>query len=1210
MPPPLRVRALASLVLLATCAPALAQPAGAPLGDALRDFAETRGLSLVYSADLVAGRRTTCPAAGRTSGRPAPAVLACLVEGTGLEARRLPSGAYALYRVSGGGAPPDRPAPPAPSGGGAVRSEAATLSGFVTDAATGEVLVGAAVYVPGAGRGASTNGYGYYSLALSVGEVRVTVSYVGYETATATVALDADVRYDVALDAVGGLGEVVVEGEAVEVEAPGSVRLTAAEVERVPALLGEADPLKALQLTPAVRFGSEGSSGLHVRGGSPDQTLLLLDGAPVYNAAHLAGAVSVFNSDALQSVRLVPGAAPARYGGRLSAVVDVAQREGSRERRTGTATVGLLASRALVEGPLAGGHGAFVVAGRRSYADLLLRPLLFASSGGDYALGYFFQDASAKANLDLDDRTRVFASVYGGQDRFYNHSSETFTSTERTEAFSTGVEWGNTTATVRATRVLSPRAFASALVYYSRYGFAAEREASDTFPPTSDRTSRAVTFEQSSGLTDVAARADVEVAATAFGLAHAVEAGAAVERRSFRPASVLRSRTVGGDEDVAEVEDRVSTVGGSAYVSDAVRLGGVRAEVGLRLGWLAVRGRAFAGLQPRLGLTSAVGPWTLRASAGRSWQPLHLLTNAGVGLPTDLWVPATDRVGPASAWQVAAEAERPLGAGWSASAGAFAKTMTGLVEYRDGAGFFASGAGWEDDVMTGSGRAVGVELAARKTGGRTEVQVAYALSRSARTFPEIDGGRTFPYRYDRTHDLSVTATRHLSPRRRLTALLVYASGAAVTVPVARTGFNTYLYGDRNRHRLPAYHRLDVSYEVDYGRGRLALGFHNMYNRLNPYYYRVRDALRPPGAGRERRVPARRALPHPPVGELPLRTVTMRHPALSLLALFVVVSGCETFVEADPEDYEPVLYVQAVFEPGVPWSVTVQRTVGLGDTVPFDEQIVTNATVTVTGNDGTVVVLPHTEQGRYGAALVYPEGESGGTPQFPYFEDGPAPEAGRTYTLRVSAPGYLAVTATSRAPRPPLDLTVRVLGGWERSENTYGAVSSVTYSNVLLGASFSPAGEDTFYEVRYVKGEVMNGLGRPAQFDVSGTFFTDAPILRESTFLDDLQGGSRRRLLSAFLDIDALDEAPDGRRSFEITGENPSVIPAGAPEPQAGVEVTAASPAYFESMRALARQEAVRANPFAEPVPNYSNVEGGAGVFAGLARARAVVRHPG
>ena len=334
---------------------------------------------------------------------------------------------------------------------------------------------------------------------------------------------------------------------------------------------------------------------------------------------------------------------------------------------------------------------------------------------------------------------------------------------------------------------------------------------------------------------------------------------------------------------------------------------------------------------------------------------------------------------------------------------------------------------------------------------------------------------------------------------------------------------------------------------------------------------------------------------------------MRHPALALLSLIVVLAGCETFVEVDPDDYDPVLYVQAVFEPGAPWSITVQRTVSLGDTVSFGEQAVTDATVTVTGDDGTVVVLPHTEQGRYGAALVSPDVEPGETPLPPYFEDGPAPETGRTYTLRVSAPGYSAVTATSRTPLPPRDLTVRVLGGWERSEYTVDSTAYVSYSDVLLGVSFSPT-EGTSYEVQYVRDEAPDGPAGPVLF-VSTSFFTDAPLLREATFLDDLQSGLRRRLLSAFLDVDALDETPEGRRSFEITGENSSSFPGGTSTPVAGVELVAASPAYFEYMRALARQSAVRTNPFAEPVPAYSNVEGGAGVFAGLARARAVVRHP-
>ena len=719
-----------------------------------------------------------------------------------------------------------------------------TLSGFVEDAETGERLVGATVTDRPRAVGAVTNAFGYFALPLpSLGRVgtrdsvAVEVRYLGYATFLGSLALaePATVR----------LVPVTVESDGVTVEADaiatvgGDVRLSARDVERVPALLGEADPLKALQLSPAVRAGAEGSSGLHVRGGSPDQTLLLLDGAPVYNAAHLAGAVSVFNSDALQSALLVPGAAPARYGGRLSAVVDVTQREGNRERRTGTATVGLLASRALVEGPLADGRGSYVVSGRRTYADLLARPLLFQEGT---AAGYYFQDATAKVNLDLDPRTRVYASAYYGRDRFYRRSGETFTQDDpldtRTDASSTGIEWGNVTATARATRVVSPRVFASGLVYYSQYDFAADRAASQLYPQGSTRETSSTTFSQGSGLRDVSAQADVEVA---VGPAHTVEAGVSVQARRFRPTQTLRNTGDGstgsssGDPSDTTFDDPTATWGGGAYVSDAVRLGrSASAEVGLRADWLATGGRLFTGLQPRLRATATLGDWTAHASAGRSWQPLHLLTNAGVGLPTDLWVPATERAPPASAWQASLGAERPLGRGWTGSASAFAKTMSGLVEYRDGTGFFSSGASWEDAVTTGAGRAYGVELALGRAGGRVDVQLAYALSRSTRTFAEIDGGDPFPYRYDRTHDLSAVVTRHLSPRRRLTALASFSTGAAVTAPVARFG-QSPVYGDRNSSRFPLYHRIDLSYEVDYGRGRLALGVYNAYNRLNPYY---------------------------------------------------------------------------------------------------------------------------------------------------------------------------------------------------------------------------------------------------------------------------------------------------------------------------------------------------------------------------------------
>ncbi len=718
----------------------------------------------------------------------------------------------------------------------ASSAQGQVVSGYVEDAATGERLVGATVRELTSGRGGSTNAYGYFSLVLAAPAPRrgiLEVRSLGYAVLRDTFVVGASERGPLLFRLVPdttGLGTVTVEAVR-EAAPPGAVRLTARDVEAIPALLGEADPLRALQLSPAVRFGSEGSTGLHVRGGSPDQTLLLLDGAPVYNAAHLAGAVSVFNSDALASVLFVPGAPPARYGGRLAGVVDVTQREGARDRRRGTATVGLLASRVLAEGPLADGRAGYVVSARRSYADAILAPLTWRPG---YSTGYYFQDATAKVNVDVDGRTRVFASAYGGRDRFYRHSEETFNSTDQTEQSDTGVAWGNATATVRAAHVLSDRAFVSALAYVSRYQFSAERSASSTYPAGpggADPRDRSQAFRQSSGLTDLGLRADVEAAADALGGAHALGAGVAIERRWFQPTAVQRMQMT---EETMSGGLAVATVGGAAYVSDGVGWGALRADGGLRVDWLAVGGEVFAGIQPRLSGTVDLEGWTARASVGRTWQPLHLLTNPGVGLPTDLWVPATASAPPASSWQAAASVERAAGR-WTASAGVFRTWMAGLVEYRGGAGFFASGGEWAADVVTGGGRAYGLELTLARTAGTTECRASYALSRSERTFEAIDEGRPFPYRYDRTHDLSIAVAHRLSARRQVSALFVYATGAAVTAPVAWAGADAFVFSRRNGTRMPDYHRLDVSYEVQYGRGRLALGVTNVYNRLNPYF---------------------------------------------------------------------------------------------------------------------------------------------------------------------------------------------------------------------------------------------------------------------------------------------------------------------------------------------------------------------------------------
>ena len=853
-------RLLPALALLVAL-PALGQTAGEPLGAALRAFAEARGLSLVYAPDLVAGRQTTCPAARRTPDRPAPAVLACLLEGTGVEARRLPSGTVALYRA--GTRPAPQP-PPRPTTGETAPPRTVTLSGVVTDAATGEALIGAAVYVPALGRGATTNAYGFYSLPLPAGETRVVASYVGLVPRQTSLYLGESGRRDFALDAdSSGIGEVVVEAvEAAPTQAHPSVVLTGEDVQAIPALAGEADLLKALQLTPGVGGGAEATAGLHVRGGSPDQTLLLLDGVPVYNASHLFGFLSVFNADAVKHVELFKGGFPARYGGRLSSVVDVRVREGNDQERRGHARIGLLSSQVLAEGPVAGGAGSYVVAGRRTYVDLLAAPILLAAGGVDGATPRAsFYDLNAKVNGRLGDRDRVFLSLYAGRDGFGASVDE---DPDEGQTESDGeLEWGNLTGALRWTRLVSDRLFATTTLTASDYQFDVGQR--------SRRGGETVGAEYRSGIRDLAVQTDLAWTASA---AHTVRVGGAVTRHAYAP-GVFDFDPSGAEADTTLGADPVGSWEGAVYVEDEARLGPLAVGAGVRASAYAVEGTAYGAVEPRLSARLDVGGGlALRASGSRMTQYLHLLTTAGgLGLPADLWVPATARVGPERAWQASAGLEGRAGrTTWSLDG--YAKTMTGLVAYRDDAALLRADDDWQDQVTQGEGRAVGVEAAVAYAGPRTSAQAAYTLSRTDRRFDEVEGGAQpagaqtagaqtagawFPYRYDRTHDLAVAVRHRLSQRFDVSAAAFYQTGQAVTLPVARFytarpgydltdggegsgGGAVEVYGPRNGFRLPAYARADVALDLYFRRGprphALSLHVYNVTNRANAFYATV------------------------------------------------------------------------------------------------------------------------------------------------------------------------------------------------------------------------------------------------------------------------------------------------------------------------------------------------------------------------------------
>lgn len=727
-----------------------------------------------------------------------------------------------------------------------------TVSGFVEDAASRERLISATVFDAGRRIGTVTNRYGFFSLTLPAsGEATLVARLVGYAPDTLRLAVRRDTSLTLRLrpEDLEGAG-VTVEAARERIEE--TTRMSTAEIpveqiERLPMLLGEVDVLKALQLLPGVQEGTEGTSGLYVRGGGADQNLILLDGVPVYNASHLFGFFSVFSPDAVQRVELTKGGFPARYGGRLSSVIDVALREGNRERFEGAGSVGLISSHLTLEGPIAGGRASYLVSGRRTYLDLLARP--FMPEGEE--VGYHFYDLNAKANATLTPRDRVYLSVYAGDDRFRFLSEDTYQGTTDREEGAFG--WGNVTGALRYNHVFSPRLFANVTATLSRYGFDVDLSQETRTGPQTERYG----LRYRSAIRDVGARLDVDYVPSPR---HYVRAGLGLTQHRFSPGAL--SGTV-EDVNLAALGLSQAALDGLdlvAYAEDDVRLGAAL-TVNLGLHASAYRasgapggqtggtagGRTFASLEPRLAARLLVAPGTsVKASFVTMTQYLHLLTNAGVGLPTDLWVPATERVPPQRAWQAALGLARTWGP-FEVSAEGYYKHLRGLVQYREGAGFFLPGRDWQDEVETGgTGRAYGLETFVQRKSGRTTGWIGYTLAWTDRRFDGINRGERFPYRYDRRHDVSATLMHTATRRLDLSAAWVYGTGIAATVARARYdlpyedaydyGTEATFYGPTNGYRFPAYHRLDVGAQWFFRRGPrervLVLSLYNAYNRKN------------------------------------------------------------------------------------------------------------------------------------------------------------------------------------------------------------------------------------------------------------------------------------------------------------------------------------------------------------------------------------------
>ena len=742
-----------------------------------------------------------------------------------------------------------------------------TISGYVEDLSSGEKLICANVYDLNTSLGTTTNEYGFFSLTLKSDTIRLTVSFVGYAASQNIFFLEKDIKLNVSLDPVLQLAEVTITDrradEAVKSTQMSVVEIPMHQIKNLPVLLGEADIMKSLQLMPGVQSGSEGSSGLYVRGGGPDQNLILLDGVPVYNADHLFGFFSVFNPDALSSVRLIKGGYPARYGGRLSSVLDIRMKEGNMKEFKGEVAVGTVASKITFEGPIIKDKTSFIVSARRTYIDVLAAPIVaavdrFSGGTGHLRSGYYFYDANAKINHKFSDNDRVFLSFYTGRDRAYMNNKEEYIylDTINREVSKMGLDWGNITGSFRWNHVFSNKLFANTTLIYSNYQF----NTNDRIESERDGVSQgSYSFDYFSGISNYGAKLDFDYFPAPK---HDIKFGANYLYHTFKP-GVTSFKSTGDADPVNQTFGSQNIYANEfyAYVEDNMQIGGrLKGNFGLHYSGFDLRDEHYQSLEPRLAMRYLANEnLSFKFALTSMNQYIHLLTNSSIGLPTDLWLPSTDSIKPQQSYQAAIGAAYNLNDTWGFTLEGFYKTMDNLIEYKEGASFFDVGTNWENKIETGMGYSYGAELLIRKNIGKLTGWVGYTLSWSMRKFENLNFGEPFPYKYDRRHDVSIVLLYEVNDHINLGLTWVYGTGNAVTLGVARISplyetseiyqeYNAFNYGGwgdienyngRNSYRMPAYHRLDVSAnfhkEKKHGVRTWSVGLYNAYSRQNPFY---------------------------------------------------------------------------------------------------------------------------------------------------------------------------------------------------------------------------------------------------------------------------------------------------------------------------------------------------------------------------------------
>jgi len=729
-----------------------------------------------------------------------------------------------------------------------IYAQKQTLSGYLKDGSNGEVLIGATASIPSLSTGVTSNSYGFFSLSVPKGTYKVSFSYTGYETITEEIVLASNKELTVRLNEKNeAIGEVVITRERknqnVEKVEMSVEKLPVKLVKKLPSFMGEADIMKTITLLPGIQSGGEGSGGLFVRGGGPDENLVILDEAPVYNASHLMGFFSVFNSDAIKDLEVYKGGIPAEFGGKASSVIDIRMKDGNSQKFGFCGGIGNISSRLTLEAPIIKDKWSFILSGRRTYADVMGKMVGIKELKNNKL---YFYDLNFKTNIQLGKKDRIYISAYTGDDNFSLGNS-------------IYMRWGNLTTTARWNHLFSDKLFSNTSLIYSKYNY-------NLGTPGNGPDQ----FDWSSNIKDYNFKQDFSYFLNSN---NKLKFGMNLIYHQFSPGKISSNAS---SFYVPMELTHYNALEGSLYASNEQTIGQLTLRYGIRYSLFQQIGEGrlteyqnpdqpksdevtkmitykkgerigdlYNNLEPRFSLKySLTEESSVKASYNRMVQNLHLMSNTCSSMPMDVWMPSTKYIKPLIADQVGIGYFRDFkNSMFETSAEVFYKNMTNVIDFVDGANLFLK-EDLETELLRGKGHSYGLELLVKKQQGKLTGWVSYTLSRSMRQIPGINDGIAYPSSYDRTHNISLVVNYELNKRWNLSTNWVYLSGNPTSYPIAKynvMGNSVFYYSARNSNRIPDYHRLDLSITYDFKKNEkrtfkqsINFSLYNVYSRRNAY----------------------------------------------------------------------------------------------------------------------------------------------------------------------------------------------------------------------------------------------------------------------------------------------------------------------------------------------------------------------------------------